>query len=67
MTEFEHSSLWFSLNPEITDTQGRLAVYITLNRDELVVVIHKGAERTEYRILPYMVQKINEAVVRSIS
>lgn len=51
LTEFEHSSLWFPLNLESPDTQGRLAVRITLNHDELVVVIHSGAERRDYRIL----------------
>jgi hypothetical protein len=40
LTEFEHSSLWFPLNPESPDTQERLGVRITLNQDELVVAIH---------------------------
>ncbi|ORY04776.1 hypothetical protein BCR34DRAFT_572486 [Clohesyomyces aquaticus] len=64
LTEFEHSDLWFPLNPESPDTRGRLGVHIILKHDELVVVMHKGAERKNYHISTYMVREIPEAVMR---
>ncbi|SCO54281.1 uncharacterized protein FFNC_15436 [Fusarium fujikuroi] len=51
LTEFKDSGMWFPLNPELPDSRQELAVHISLEHDELIVVIQLGRnERRDYRI-----------------
>ncbi|KAF4333350.1 ankyrin repeat [Fusarium beomiforme] len=51
LTEFEDSGMWFPLNPELPDSRQELAVHISLEHDELIVIIQLGRnERRNYRI-----------------
>ncbi|KAH7460498.1 hypothetical protein FOMA001_g19467 [Fusarium oxysporum f. sp. matthiolae] len=51
LTEFEDSGMRFPLNPELQDSREGLAVHISLERDELIVIMQLGrTERRNYRI-----------------
>ncbi|KAI9775929.1 MAG: hypothetical protein M1839_000718 [Geoglossum umbratile] len=66
LTEFEHSRLWFPLQPELQDTRDGLAVQIILDREELVVILRWGrVERKLYRISRSETREISQAVVLS--
>jgi len=66
LTEFEHSRLWFPLQPELKDTREGLAVQIILDREELVVVLRWGrVERKLYRISRWETKEVSQAVVLS--
>jgi hypothetical protein len=66
LTEFEHSRLWFPLQPELKDMREGLAVHIILDREELVVVLRWGrVERKLYRISRWETKEISQAVVLS--
>lgn len=64
LTEFEHSTLWFPLQPELKDTREGLAVQIILDCQELVVVVRWGrSERKLYRISRWETKEIQQAIV----
>lgn len=64
LTEFEHSRLWFPLQPELKDTREGLAVHIILDRQELVVVVRWGmVERKLYRVSRWETKEIHQAIL----
>jgi hypothetical protein len=64
LTVFEHSRLWFPLQPELKDSREGLAVQIILDCQELVVVVRWGRlERKLYRISSWETKEIQQAIV----
>jgi len=64
LTEFDHSRLWFPLQPELMDTRQGPAVHIVLEDQELVVVVRWGmVKRKLYRISAQETKEISQAII----